>query len=460
MAEHGINKSGTDLTDNSKQQLQGWSLLGTTLLPVLLWVIAGAVVAVLALNRYNGAIGSTPLIGEYNADFGVFFHAAQVISHGKSPYTAAGKYVYFTPLAIFLSIFISASELSILKAWTIAELAALILAIFMTIKFTKSSPIFSWETPVIFTVCAGISLHIWATVMEFYFSNDDFFVLLFLVIAGFLLLKECPILFGICVGIITLIKVWPVIIIIAVFQRGVTKVQRIKAIAALGLMIVIGIVANLIPQGVHEITLFIKSIYREKTQDAVSNSITGIPHLLFSRSGLARPIFISHSIEYIAVGLFGLWVLGMLLVALYHPSNRMLLVFNIMLFLVLVNPSSHIVYSILALPVVWFWITNYRILFSIKDGSARVILSRVSLILAIFVWCIVQEKAWPDGTASASSVETSFLFMVNLVLFTASVLGSRVLLGGAEPTADRAGPQPSVSTTQRSQPPREVAPSS
>jgi len=437
------------------RSLPRWAMLARA----VLWIAAAAVLAGLVMSRYRGAIGSAPLTNGANTDFHAFFDAGHTVARGGNPYRPGRHYVYFAPLALVLSLFSDLSPIALLKGWTVAELAAFVAAMGLLVYALRSRLPSWWEAPILFAFCAVTGLHLWAMTFEFFLSNDDIFVLLTLVLAGIALRDDHPIAFGVLVGVATLIKVWPVLLIVAVLQRGLRARDRIAAVLALAAVGVVGLVTNLIPAGTRELTGFFITVNRMKAQNGISNSVGGIPRILFTQSGSGRPFFVSSDVRYLATGLLGLWMLGMLALCLRRPGDRMLVVFNVMLFAVLIDPVSHLVYSILALPIIWFWVAHYRVFLDRRGWRDRELVVRILVVAAVTLWYLVQQKAWPTSPI-ASSLSESPVFFVNLVLFTASVLGGRVLLGGAELHADRASAQPSVSTTQRSQPAREVAPSS
>lgn len=416
-----------------------------------LWVASAAIMVGLVASRYRGAIGTSPFVAGQNGDFGAFLTAAGTIARSGNPYPAGGTYVYFAPLALVLSLLSHVDRITMLKGWTVAEMAAFVAAAGSMIYALRDRLAAWWEAPTLLAFCAVTGLHLWAMVIELFFSNDDIFVLLALMLAGIALRGDQPVAFGMLVGLAMLIKVWPVLLIVAVLQRGVRVRDRTAAVLALAAMGVVGLATNLIPAGTRELTGFISVVFQAKSQFNISYSVIGIPRVLFSHTGLARPVLVSADVRYLVTGLLGLWVLGMLAVCLQKPGDRMLAVFNVMLFAVLVDPVSHLEYSILALPVVWFWVGHYRVFLDRRGWSGGGLATRALVATAVVAWYVVQQKAWPGSVGAAptsSSIPLVPLFVVNLVLFTASVLGGRMLLGRAELTSDRAHSQPRSSTAR------------
>ncbi len=68
----------------------------------------------------------------------------------------------------------------------------------------------------------------------------------------------------------------------------------------------------------------------------------------------------SSELRYLLMVILGAWVVGMLVLSLRTRPEPMLCVLNTTLFAVLVVPVSHLAYSILALPVLWYWVDNSR----------------------------------------------------------------------------------------------------
>jgi len=435
--------------------LPRWAMLARA----VLWIAAAAVLAGLVVSRYGGAIGAAPFVNGSNIDFRTFLDAGHTVARDGNLYPPGGNYVYFAPLALALSLFSQVDRLTMLKGWTVAEMAAFVAAMGLFVYALRNRLPSWWEAPMLFAFCAITGLHLWAMTLEFFISNDDIFVLLTLVLAGIALRDDHPIFFGIMVGVAMLIKVWPALLVVAVLQKGLRARDRVAAVLALAVVGVVGLVTNLIPAGTREFSGFFSVLYHHKSQSVLSYSVSGIPQLLFSHTGLARPVFVSGDVRYLVTGLLGLWVLGMLAICLQRPGDRMLLVFNVMLFVVLINPVSHLVYSILALPIIWFWVAHYRVFLDRRGWRGRELAVRILVVAAVVVWYPVQLKAWPDSPIASSLSEVP-AFLVDLFLLTASVVGGRMLLGGFEQNADRISAQPSISTTPGAQPVHEVAPSS
>ena len=214
-------------------------------------------------------------------------------------------------------------------------------------------------------------------------------------------------------------------------------------------VVLIGLATNLIPAGPSEFRTFFTRVFNAKSQALHSDSVGGIPRLLFSKSGLAKPLVVSSELRYLLMAILAGWVVALLVVSLRTRSDPMLCVVNTTLFVVLVIPVSHMAYSILALPILWYWIAAAPVLIEgwRRTGSYPAV--EVLLAVVLVGWYLVQQHAWPtDGfPTNISAVRYSVVFAANLALFSASVLAGWFLrdqMAGAAGSGSppRHAPQP------------------
>ncbi len=406
------------------------------LLTAGLWVIALVLLVEFCARRYAGAMANA-LVGGNQPDFRTSFQAGQLVSQGKSPFGVDDNgYVYFAPVALLLSPFAHAVPLRVFRAWTVLELCVFTGAI-AAMTYSLRQRLASWQVPVLFALCAVTGLHLWPMTFEFFVGNDDIYVLLLVVLAAAALNTRRPLLFGIAVGGACLLKVWPALIILAVLQTGIGSRARVRAVAGVALMILIGLVTNLIPAGLSEFRAFFTNVFQAKSQQLHNDSVGGIPRLLFSKSGLARPLFVSSELRYLLTAILAAWVVGLLVLSLRTRSDPMLCVVNTALFAVLIIPVSHLAYTILALPILWYWIAAVPVLIEGRRRSSSYPVVQVLLLLTLVAWYLVQQHSWPtDGfPAGISALRYSVVFAANLALLSASVLAGWFL--GDE--LDRAG---------------------
>ncbi len=414
-----------------------------------LWFGGCALIAYLIVQRYRGAIGNAPLLYGNNVDFRTFLQAAGNVDRGASPYGRSDLYTYFAPLALFLSLAVHTDPVTVLRGWTVFQLASLMAAVALMVWALRNRLTSAWQVPVLFTVCAGIALHVWPMVYEFFLGNDDVVVLLLVVIAAIAWKREAPVWFGIMVGCMCLIKVWPALVMIAVLQVGVSNRRRALSSAAFVATVVVGLISNLIPAGGHEFTGFVRAIKQSASLHLVSDSVIGIPKVLFSTSGLAKPLVVSSGLRYLLTVVLATWVLALLVITLRNRRDPLLTVFNVMLFAVLVIPVSHMVYTILALPLVWFWLGNAQVLYGRTPRRGWHLVALVGIALTAVLWVVVQSKAWPgDGSpAGLSSIRFTIVFIANLALYSASVLAGWLLPAEVPSTELATTPTPANRST-------------
>jgi hypothetical protein len=167
---------------------------------------------------------------------------------------------------------------------------------------------------------------------------------------------------------------------------------------------------------------FVKSVVSARTQHLVSDSVWGAPSLLFSNTGLARPVFVSAPVQVVCTALLLIWVVGLLIIALRTSGDKVMCTWNVTFCIVLLLPVSHLAYTLYCLPVLWVWVS--RIL-----GSERLTWQQLVLPVLLLLWWVVQTKAWPDSGSSAAigSIHYCVVFAANLVACTASVIGARFM---------------------------------
>jgi hypothetical protein len=172
--------------------------------------------------------------------------------------------------------------------------------------------------------------------------------------------------------------------------------------------------------GTSGLAAFAKVVFDQSSQHLVSNSVWGIPNMLFSRSGFARPLLVSPALRIVGMVVLVTWVLGLLFRVLRTVNDPVLCTWNTAACVVLLLPISHMAYSVLLLPLLWLWGTR---LLSSRTMDPRVI----TVVVVLLLWWLVQSHAWPgDGSPSTiSSIQFCIVFGVNLAACTASILGAQ-----------------------------------
>jgi hypothetical protein len=384
---------------------------------LLLWIIAGVVTGALAYQRYHGAVS-----GSVGADFSIYLKAAREVAAGHSPYQPDQLFVYPPPFALLLAPFSHLSAAHLWKPWTALELVALVAGVAAFVA-AEAPRLASWLRPVLFVACTASVLHFWPVTIGLFLGQSDAFVFVALTFSTLAAARAWLASRGILIGVAGLLKAWPAAVGLSLFQRGLDRRRR-TMVAALLTFFAAPVLALAVGGG-SGLVASVKAIVAARTQNRlVSDSAWGVPSLLFSHSGLARPVAASVPLLVVATAVLVGWVLGLLVLALRTEGDPQMCTWNVTFCLVLLLPVSHLAYTLYALPVLWVW-------------GARVLRNRpwdlreVAVLAVLVLWWLVQTKSWPDSGSSAaiSSIRYSVVFAADLVACTASVLGARFVLG-------------------------------
>ena len=114
------------------------------------------------------------------------------------------------------------------------------------------------------------------------------------------------------------------------------------------------------------------------------------------------------------------WVVGLGIITLWSTADPTLCFWDLVFCAVLLLPGSHLQYLVLAVPVLWIWVSA-----AVTEGSngRRYVVAGVMI-----VWWYCLNMYWPTDGASAalSSVRYVVPFFASLVALTFSVLGGLV----------------------------------
>ena len=415
--------------------------IGPQLPKIALWAVAGAVTAGLAYQRYHAAVG-----GGIGADFLIFVRAARQIAAGHTPY-ATRDFVYPPTFALALAPVSQATVSSLWKTWTALELAALTAGVALFVS-SQSRQVAGWLRPVLFIFCSITVLHFWPVSVGLFLGQSDAFTFAALLLSTLAASRSWPATRGTLLGVAGLFKAWPAATVISLLQRGLDR--RRRAAIAFVITVLLVPVMTVASGGMAGLTGFFRSVFAAGGQHLVSDSVWGAPDLLFARSGLARPVFVSSPLQIAVTVILAAWVVGLLVATLRTIGDPVLCTWNAMFCIILLLPVSHLAYSLYALPVLWWWAA--RLL-----GSRRFDAGETVAFVALLAWWLVMAKAWPDTGSSPgiSSVRYSIVFAADLVACTISVIVSRRLSGDRSDHADGAPPdrlfsaRPVLSGSQR-----------
>jgi hypothetical protein len=274
---------------------------------------------------------------------------------------------------------------------------------------------------VVLAFCVGTVCHFWPLTRELQLGQADGYVVLVLMVAVATGQRGLAATSGVLVGVAGLLKTWPAAIGVWFLRRGAP--DRVRSLVALVLTLLVAPVLALAVGGWSGLTGFVHTSLSSRNQRLVNDSVTGIPHLLFTHSGLARPVVVSTAVLALSTVVLTAWVLVLVVLALRSEGVDPLLTFwNIALCVVMVIPLSHRIYELYVIGFLWVW--------AVQLLTARRLTWREGLIGAVMLaWWVVVGWDWPHSgsPATISAWRFSAVFIADLVACTVSVVGARAL---------------------------------
>ena len=157
-----------------------------------------------------------------------------------------------------------------------------------------------------------------------------------------------------------------------------------------------------------------------RSQQLLSYSVWGVPKNLFSRSGLARPVVVSASLQAVVTTALVALVVGLLVLSLRRSDGSALGFWNVTGCVVLLLPVSHSAYAVYLLPLFWIWASRW--LAAPRSGLVAV----VTALLALW-WLALFHKQWDSSLPAGSSLRDAVLFFADLAAVAVSVAGGHLV---------------------------------
>ncbi len=155
-----------------------------------------------------------------------------------------------------------------------------------------------------------------------HYGNTDAFVLVLLAVTVLGSERGWAGISGVLIGVGGLIKTWPAAAGLATFRHGYTG--RRRALTGLVLTLLLGPVLGLAVGGASGFVDFLKVTFAARAQPILSYSVWSTPFLLFSHSGIVRPVFVSPVLRDIATLVLAAWVIGLLVLTLSWSDSSVL----------------------------------------------------------------------------------------------------------------------------------------
>jgi Glycosyltransferase family 87 len=410
-----------------------------SLLVVVLWIVAAAFTVGAIWIRYVPAHRMSPA-----DDFLSFLQAARNVASDVSPYTNNPKYVYPPFLGFLGAPFSHISTIDIWKAWIGIILVAPLVGVvaFIAIQAKRIRPA---AKPIIFILCSlTLYVHYWPMYRELIFGQSDTVTFPLIVLAALAASRNRPVWNGLWLGLAGLMKLWPAAIGLSLLQVG--RRRRWPAIGSfVGSMALAPILAVAVG-GASGLGAFYTHLVDADKQHLVNDSVWGAPELLFSKTGLARPVLVSHGLRELVALLLALWVVGLLVIAIRTAGDPVVCTFNVTFCVILLLPIAHRQYAIYALPLVWLWVLRLWQVPAIRGRDLA-----VAGVMAGW-WLVAQEISWPyNGSApSISAIQYCVPLIADVIACTVSVLAATRKFSRPDPSdidPDIVSDQVGLSTT-------------
>jgi Glycosyltransferase family 87 len=396
-----------------------------------LWVAATGATTYLAFLRIHDAWRT-----HFGADFLTFVRAGRQVASGGSPYTSNPHYVYPPLLALFMAPFAHVALIDLWHGYIVLIVVAPIIGVGVFVASIRSR-IDRWMWPIAFGLCNFTLLFVryWPLGRELYLGQTDSFVFMILVISTLCASRSWTRCRAGLIGLAALVKVWPVGIGLALFQRGQTR--KFSAISTLVAVLLIAPIMALALSGGSGLSGLFDNVFRARQQDLVNDSVWGAPKLLFSYSGFARPLLVSTDLQVLTTIVFAAWVVGLLVLTLLTKGDTSMCTWNVTFCVILLLPVSHRQYAIYVLPLVWLWAV--QLIHTSKRRGAD-----VWIFLVMLAWWVMQLFDWPyyGSSRHISSARYCIPFICDIVACTASVVGARYIATSRDPTVRQNGPVP------------------
>lgn len=310
------------------------------------WLGVAALAAILATARYSEA-----LAGGVGIDLNAWLGAAQQLRNGGDPYDAPG-YTY-TPLLAWLLIPLEGADKA-MAAWTALSLLAGAAAIaFVVLAHRDMLPL--WRAPLVAAIAVITLFYSRVLSTELYLGQNQLLVMALLAAAA-LAAVRWPVLSGVMIGLVALVKTWPAVIGLWLLRRG--NRGRLRSVLA-------AIATVLAFAGIMAIALGPASIGRlvDRTVGLGEQLVPVYSVWYFARHWPAMddtPVTFTAATllsQTITVALL-VGVLALIVLALLRPGTPSLALWNIAAATTLLIPVSHSFYRLLVVPLLWVWLAE------------------------------------------------------------------------------------------------------
>lgn len=364
------------------------------------WLLVLALAAVLAVQRFRDALATG-----LGMDLEFILEGAELARSGGDVYDA--DWYTYSPLLAWALIPLAGNS-DAMAIWTAVSLASGLLAISFVIA-AQWGTIPGWRAPVMAGVAVVTLLYSNVLSIELFLGQNQL-LLLALIALTVLIGTRWPEVSGVALGIMALVKTWPVLLWLWLLRTGARR--RLRAmIAAVGTVAVLVIVMVSI-SGPASLSRWMERTFEMSEQPLSISSVWYFARLWFPGTG--TPVELA---DAPLAGQFVSWMLvagiaALVVVTLRHPATPALAMWNLAGAAILLLPVSHPIYRLLMLPLLWVWVGELL-------GAARRLEPAIGVGVLISWWLIAFRL---DGVPGAGEWLQFAVVVSTIVALTASVL--------------------------------------
>lgn len=228
----------------------------------------------------------------------------------------AHAYVYPPLVALVLSFFAHSPELTVLRAWSVLSIVAVPVVAACMVEVTWSQ-LRNWQRPLLFMVCCGTAYEFCPYKFILLIGESDAFVLVLFALAAVAIGRRWFVAAGFLCGVAGVVKGWSGAGIVSAGGRRRERAGWREAGGFLVAVLIAPVMAAAI-SGLSGISQMVRAVFDHRSQSwLVSDSVWGIPRLLFSRNGLAKPLAVSAPFRYLLMIVLLAWVLTLIAIAVF-----------------------------------------------------------------------------------------------------------------------------------------------
>lgn len=364
------------------------------------WVLVFVVTAILAVQRYRDALASG-----LGMDLEFILEGAALARSGGDIYDA-DWYTYSPLLAWALAPL--AGNPHAMAVWTAASLAAGLLAIVFVVA-TDRRRLPGWRALLVTGVAVVTLLYSNVLSIELFLGQNQL-VLLALIALAVLLGARSPLISGVVLGVVALVKTWPVLLWLWLVRLDAP--HRLRAVAGAVGTVVAFVIAMAAIGGIESVGRWVGRTFEMGEQPLSIFSVWYFARQWFPGTDVAVDLADAPPAGQLVSWLLVAGIVALIAIALLRPGTPPLAMWNLAGATILLLPVSHPFYRLLMLPLLWVWVAELL-------ASKRSLEPAIAVAVLAAWWVIVFRT---DGIPGADDWFQLVVVVSTIVALTTSVL--------------------------------------